>query len=188
MILANVKRFEQWDFNFFCNVILLSSETSADLGYYAEVFQRSDDQDPVKSFTGGYFMFVVPATIVVKGNVFSFCPGGRYLWSQVHSSGVGILGVGKGGQVSWQLGIPGGSYPVGRYPRGRYTYPLQIPPLPLVLTPSGGHQNRWSQVWLASGWYASYWNAFLFLFVILFFISSWCVTFSTLQISFKSWR
>ena len=114
MILANVKRFEQWDFNFFCNVILLSSETSADLGYYAEVFQRSDDQDPVKSFTDGCFLFVV---ITLRGG-----GGGRYPEGG-YPGGVDI----PGWQVSWQLGIPGGSYPVGRYPRGRST-PLQIPP------------------------------------------------------------
>ena len=67
-----------------------------------------------------------------------------------------------------------GRYPLGRYPPGQTPlgrHPLGKHPLgrhpslgrrPIVRHPQGDPPFRYYGIWTTSGWYTSYWNAYLF--------------------------
>ena len=123
-------------------IVLESVDIDSDIGYIFTAHQRSWGKVKFSQVS------VSPqGGAGIPGPM--FLPGGGYPWSHIPSQGgYPWPQVSSWGGYPWShVSAGGGQPPPLHTPILRHTHPT-----PLVLTPSGGHQ---------SGWYTSYWNAFL---------------------------
>ena len=121
--------------------------------------------------------FLSSATKLQQSNIFtdicqSFCSGGM---STLVHAGIHLLGryTPMGRYTPWQVHT---HPPPGRYtPPPRQVQPRQVQPPGRYIPAHNGH---------CSGWYASYWNAFLFVIFSCLLLVGWTIHFQNLPTAF----